>query len=215
MQESRKMSKIRVLHGQRCAGRISEVIAPLHPNNLNLLVFVDSCLKLLVAFLSCLSAPASLRRHIKLTLDGYRFDHHLWERFSSLMCETAAVVPNPPHVIHFRHELHGTRVRIWATPSEQGLLPSPWPPLQDLYSLKICYPRPSYHMPWNPKEDYNTLSFYQLQRFCAVLGGSSIQELLVDCEMGLNCRCDVIVGHATPLRVHVTHRIYTSVSEHL
>ncbi|KAH9170368.1 hypothetical protein EDB89DRAFT_2072046 [Lactarius sanguifluus] len=163
-----------------------EVIDPIHLNNLNLLVFVDSCLELLIPFLSCLSAPASVRRHLKLTLDGYRFDHRLWRRFSSLMCATIAAVPNPPHGIHFRHELHGTRVRIWGTPSEQGLPPSPWPPLDDLYSLEIRYPGPSYRMPWNPVADYNSSSFRYLQQFCAPLGGSSVQELLIDCEMGLN-----------------------------
>jgi len=163
-----------------------EVIAPLHLKNLNLLVFVDSYLELIVAFLSCLSAPASLRRHIKLTLGGYRQNHPQWERFSSLMCETIAVVSDPPRGTHFRHVLHSTEVRIWATPSEQGLPPSPWPPLHDLYSLEISYPGPGYRMPWNPKADYYASSFHQLQRFCAALGGSSVQELLVDCEMGLN-----------------------------
>ncbi|KAH8976772.1 hypothetical protein EDB92DRAFT_1108410 [Lactarius akahatsu] len=147
----------------------SEVIAPLHLNNLKLLVFVDSCLELLVSFLSCLSAPASLRRHLKLTLDGFRFDHRLWRRFSSLI-----------------HEHHGTRVRIWAIPSEQGLPPSPWPRLDDSYSLEIRYPGPGYRMPWNPTADYNASSFRYLQQFCAPLGGSSVQELLIDCEMGLN-----------------------------
>ncbi|KAH9056359.1 hypothetical protein EDB87DRAFT_1637459 [Lactarius vividus] len=164
----------------------SEVIAPLHFNNLNLLVFVDSCLELLVTFLSCLEAPTSLRKHLKLTLDGYRFDHRLWRRFSSLICATIAAIPDPPHGIHFRHELHGTRTRIWTTPSEQGFPPSPWPPLNDLYSLEIRYPRPGYRMPWNPIADYNASSFRHLQQFCAALGGSSVQELLVDCEMGLN-----------------------------
>ncbi|KAH8993840.1 hypothetical protein EDB86DRAFT_2927904 [Lactarius hatsudake] len=164
----------------------SEVIAPLHLNNLKLLVFVDSCLELLVPFLSCLSAPASLRRHLKLTLDGFRFDHRLWRRFSSLMCAIIAAVPDPPHGIHFRHEHHGTRVRIRATPSEQGLPPSPWPPLDDLYSLEIRYPGPGYRMPWNPRADYNASSFRYLQQFCAPMGGSSVQELLIDCEMGLD-----------------------------
>ncbi|KAH9022356.1 hypothetical protein EDB83DRAFT_2430137 [Lactarius deliciosus] len=163
----------------------SEDIAPLHLNNLKLLVFVDSCLELLVPFLSSLSAPASLRRHLKLTLDVFQFDHRLWRRFSSLMCAIIAAVPDP-HGIHFRHEHHGTRVRIWATPSEQGLPPSPWPPLDDLYSLEIRYPGPGYRMPWNPRADYNASSFRYLQQFCAPLGGSSVQELLVDCEMGLN-----------------------------
>ncbi|KAH9013350.1 hypothetical protein EDB84DRAFT_901356, partial [Lactarius hengduanensis] len=155
----------------------SEVIAPLHLNNLKLLVFVDSCLELLVPFLSCLSAPASVRRHLKLTLDAVWFDHPLWWGFSSLMCATIAAVPDPPHGIHFRHEYHGTRVRIWATPSEQGLPPSPWPPLDDLYSLEIRYPGPGYRLPWDPAA---------LQEFCAPLGESSVQELLIDCEMGLD-----------------------------
>ncbi|KAH8976777.1 hypothetical protein EDB92DRAFT_1108850 [Lactarius akahatsu] len=160
--------------------------ALIHLNNLNLLVFVDSYLELVMAFLSCLSAPVSLRRHLKLTLGGYRQNHPLWERFSSLMCETIATVPDPPHGAHFRHEHHGTRVRIWATPSEQGLLRSSWPPLDDLYSLEIRYPGPGYRMPWNPTADYNASSFCHLQQFVAALGGSSVQELLIDCEMGLN-----------------------------
>ncbi|KAH8993839.1 hypothetical protein EDB86DRAFT_2927900 [Lactarius hatsudake] len=161
------------------------VTALIHLKNLNLLVFVDSYLELVITLLSCLSAPASVRRHLKLTLGGYRQNHPLWERFSSLMCGTIAVVPDPPHGAHFRHELHSTRVRIWATPSEQGLPQSPWPPLDDLYSLEVRYPGPGYRMPWNPVADYNASSFCHLQRFVAALGGASVQELLVDYEMGL------------------------------
>ncbi|KAH9159173.1 hypothetical protein EDB89DRAFT_2084475 [Lactarius sanguifluus] len=160
------------------------VTALIHLKNLNLLVFVDSYLELVISLLSCISAPASVRRHLKLTLGGYRQNHPLWERFSSLMCEAITAVPDPPHGAHFRHELHSTRVRIWATPSEQGL--PQWPPLDDLYSLEIRYPGPGYRMPWNPVADYNASSFCHLQQFVAALGGTSIQELLVDREMGLD-----------------------------
>ncbi|KAH9056358.1 hypothetical protein EDB87DRAFT_1579460 [Lactarius vividus] len=138
-----------------------EVATLLHLNNLNLLVFVDSY------------------------LGGYRQNHPLWERFSSLIYKMIAAIPDPPHGAHFRHELHGTRVRIWVAPSEQGLPSSPWPPLDDLYSLEIRYSSPGYCMPWNPIADYNASSFCHLQQFCAALGGSSIKELLVNCEMGL------------------------------
>ncbi|KAI9447514.1 hypothetical protein H4582DRAFT_7458 [Lactarius indigo] len=162
-----------------------EVTATLRLNNLKLLVFVDSFLELIISFLRCLSAPASLRRHFKLTLGGYRQNHPLWVTFSSLMCETIAAVPDPPHGAHFRHERHGTRVRIWATPSKRRLPPSPWPPLDDLYSLEIRYPGPGYQMPWNPVADYNASSFCHLQQFCAALGGSSVKDLLVDYETGL------------------------------
>ncbi|KAH9031443.1 hypothetical protein EDB83DRAFT_2525833 [Lactarius deliciosus] len=168
------------------------VTALIHLKNLNLLVFVDSYLELVITLLSCLSAPATVRRHLKLTLGGYRQNHPLWERFSSLMCETFAAVPEPPHGAHFRHELYSTRVRIWATPSEQGFLQSPWPPLDDLYSLEIRYPGAGYRMPWNPVADYNASSFCHLQQFVAALGGTSVQELLVDCEMGLNIRVTIV-----------------------
>ncbi|KAH9013348.1 hypothetical protein EDB84DRAFT_1444291 [Lactarius hengduanensis] len=96
-----------------------------------------------MAFLSCLSAPVSVRRHLKLTLSGNRQNHPLWERFSSLMCETIAAVPDPPHGAHFRHELHGNQSAHLGYTIRTGTPPiSVATPGLIYYSLEIRYPGP-------------------------------------------------------------------------
>lgn len=151
---------------------------PVNLKNLSLLVIEDIYLELLTALLSCLSMPANARKHLKLKLDESKFDTYLWGRFSSLMRETTAGSSEPLHGIHFRREPSSTSIWIWASPTEPGLTPSPWPPLDVPFSLEIhsidrsCL--------YGLHTSYSVSSFHRLQELCVSLGGPTVQELFVE-----------------------------------
>ena len=75
---------------------------PVTLKHLSVLVIEDTYLELLIALLRSISVPPTVRRHLKLKLDGSKSDAFLWGRFSSMMPEIIANSPDPIHGIHFR-----------------------------------------------------------------------------------------------------------------
>jgi len=167
------------------------VTAPVTLKHLSLLVVEDTFLELLIALLACLSVPATVRRHLKLKLDGSKSDTYLWDRFSLLMPEMIAGSPVPLHGIHFRREPSSTNVRLWVSPTEPASatatadhrdMPSSslssWPPLDDPFSLEIhCADR---NCLYGLHTSYSVSFFHRLQELCVSLGGPSVQELFVE-----------------------------------
>jgi hypothetical protein len=152
------------------------VTMPVNLKNLSLLVIEDASLEPLTSLLDRLLVPANVRRHLKLKLDESDFDTSLWERFSSLLRQTAAGSSDPLRGIHFRREPSSTHIRIWASLHEPGLVPSPWPPLDYPFSLEIhCS---DYNCHYLHTSDFS--SFHRLQELCVFLGAPTVQELFVE-----------------------------------
>ncbi len=159
----------------------SGVSIPVDLKNLSLLVIEDASLEPLTTLLDCLSVPVNVRRHLKLKLDESKFDTSLWERFSSLMREATTSSSDPLRGIHLRREPSLTSIRIWTTlhEPEPGLVPSPWPPLDDPFSLEIhCADRSCLYM--HTVTSSSIPSFHRLQELCVSLGGKTVQELFVE-----------------------------------
>lgn len=167
-----------------------EAAVPVTLNHLSLLVIEDTFLELLIALLRRLSVPADgVRMHLKLKLDGSKSDTYLWDEFSSLMLDMVADCPVPVHGIHFRREPSRTRIRLWVSPTEpataaqgdHGIMPlssSPWPPLDDPFSLEIhCTGR---NCLYGLHTSYSVSFFHRLQELCVALGGPDVQELFVE-----------------------------------
>ena len=154
------------------------IAVPVNMKNLSLLVIEDSYLELVAVLLDCLVIPANARRHLKLKLDESIFDTSPWERFTSLMCNMTAGLSDPLCWIHFRREPTSTIIRTCASPREPGLVLSPWPPLDDPFSLEIqCTDRSCLY---GLHTCYSVSSFHRLQDFCVSLGGPTVQELFVE-----------------------------------
>ncbi len=158
------------------------ITMPVTLKHLSLLVIENTFLELLIALLSCISVPPTVRRHLKLKLDGSKFDAMLWGRFTSLMSEITAGSPDPVHGIHFRREPSNTSVWLWASPTHRDMPSSsslsPWPPLDDTFSLAIhCADRGCLY---GLHTSYSVSFFHRLQELCVLLGGPTAQELFVE-----------------------------------
>jgi len=156
------------------------VAVPVNLKNLTLLVIEDTSLEFLLAVLSCISMPANVRKHLKLTLNGCKFRNYPWENFTSLMRELAAGSPDPLHGIHLRSEPECTSICAWVSPTQPGVSPSPWPPLDDSFRLEIrtvasCCLQDSHII-----SDATISSLHRLQEFCVSVGGQTVQELYVE-----------------------------------
>ncbi len=179
------------------------ITMPVTLKHLSLLVIEDTFPELLIALLSCISVPPTVRRHLKLKFDGSPFEDVLWRRFASLMPEIIAGSPNPVHGIHFRRGLSNTSVWLWVSPTDPSAashrdMPSssplsPWPPLDDTFSLEIhcadCDCPYSLHIVY-------PASFFHLQDLCVSLGGPSVQELFVESTTELCCRRRPSIPHS-------------------
>jgi len=180
------------------------VTIPVTLKHLSVLIIEDSFLELLIALLSCISVPPTVRRHLKLKLDGSKSDASLWGRFSSMMPEIIEKSPNPLHGIHFRREPSSTSVWLWVSPTSslatgRGRRDSPlsssssWPPLDDPFSLEIhCTNR---NCLYGLHTAYSVSFFHRLQELCVSLGGPSIQELFVEYGMEPNSRRRPSIPH--------------------
>jgi len=155
------------------------VTVPVNLKNLTLLVLVDTSPQFLLSFLSCLSMPANVRKHFKLTINECNFRSNSWEGFTSLMREMAAESPDPLHGIHLTSEPRSTSICIWASSTQRGVAPSPWPLLDDSFRLEIrtivSFCCVQYML--DP-----ILSLHRLQEFCVSVGGQTVQELHVECQ---------------------------------
>ncbi|KAH9954239.1 hypothetical protein BC827DRAFT_1243893 [Russula dissimulans] len=154
------------------------ITVPVNLNNLTLLVIEDTFLELSIAVLDYISMPANVRKHLKLTLDGPIFSSYPWERFATLMREKTTGSYHPLHGVHFRREPSSTSVCLWASTTEPGVAPLPWPPLDDPFRLDIRV------VDYSCLHGVHTLRsmspFHQLQEFCVSVGGQTIQELFVE-----------------------------------
>jgi hypothetical protein len=178
------------------------VTVPVTLKHLSLLVIEDTFLELLIALLSCLSVPPTVRRHLKLKLDGSKSDTYLWGKFSSLMPEIIAGSPIPLHGIHFRREPSSTNIRLWVSPTDSAAghrdmpslsSPSSWPPLDDPFSLEIhCTDR---NCLYGLHTSYSISFFHRLQELCVSLGGQSVQELFVEYGTEPNSRRRPSIPH--------------------
>lgn len=174
---------------------------PVTLKHLSLLVIEDTFLELLIALLSCISVPPTVRRHFKLKLDGSKSDAFLWGRFSSMMPEIIANSPDPVHGIHFRREPSNTSVWFWVSPASSLAmghrdnipLLSSWPPLDDPFSLEIhCADR---NCLYGLHTSYSVSFFHRLQELCVSLGGPSVQELFVEYGTEPNSRRRPSIPH--------------------
>ena len=170
---------------------------PVTLKHLSVLVIEDTFLELLVALLSCISVPPTVRRHIKLKLDGSKSDAFLWSKFSSMMPEIIANSPDPIHGIHFRREPSNTSVWLWVSPTGHSDIPlsssSSWPPLDDPFSLEIhCADR---NCLYGLHTSYSVSFFHRLQELCVSLGGPSVQELFVEYGTEPNSRRRPSIPH--------------------
>ncbi|KAI0262980.1 hypothetical protein BGY98DRAFT_1167945 [Russula aff. rugulosa BPL654] len=156
-----------------------------------LLIIEDTFLELLIALLSCISVPPTVRRHIKLKLDGSKSDAFLWSKFSSMMPEIIANSPDPIHGIHFRREPSNTSVWLWVSPTGHSDIPlsssSSWPPLDDPFSLEIhCADR---NCLYGLHTSYSVSFFHRLRtlriaRRATLRFGDGAAELLVSALYG-------------------------------
>lgn len=165
------------------------ITMPVTLKHLSLLVIENTFLELLIALLGCISVPPTVRRHLKVKLEGSKSDAFLWGRFSSMMPEIIANSPDPVHGIHFRREPSNTSVWLWVSPASSlatgqrdhniPLSSSPsWPPLDDPFSLEIhCVDR---NCLYGLHTSYSVSFFHRLQELCVSLGGPSVQELFVE-----------------------------------
>ena len=179
------------------------ITMPVTLKHLSVLVIEDTFLELLIALLSCISVPPTVRRHLKLKLDGCKSDTFLWARFSSMMPEIIANSPDPIHGIHFRREPSNTSVRLWVSPTSslgtghRDNIPSSssssWPPLDDPFSLEIhCVDR---NCLYGLHTSYSISFFHRLQELCVSLGGPSVQELFVEYGTEPNSRRRPSIPH--------------------
>jgi len=157
------------------------VLVPVNLKNLTLLVIEDTSPEFLLAFLSYLSMPANVRKHLKLTLNGCNFRSNPWEGFTSLIREMVAESPDPLHGIHLTSSPSSVSICVWASPTQPGVAPSPWPPLDDSFRLEIrtvvsCCCLQDSHIP-DPIS-----SLHRLQELCISVGGQTVQELYVECR---------------------------------
>jgi len=168
------------------------VTVPVNLKNLTLLVIEDTSPEFLLAFLSYLSIPADVRKHLRLTLIECNSKTNPWERFTSLMRELAAGSPDPLHGIHLTSESSSTSICVWASPTQPGVAPSPWPPLDDPFRLQITVTSCSCLRDSFIPERISPL--HRLQVFCVSIGGQTVQELYVEYRRGPNnpttwCHC--------------------------
>ncbi|KAF8494155.1 hypothetical protein F5888DRAFT_674518 [Russula emetica] len=179
------------------------VTMPVTLKHLSVLVIENTFLELLIALLGCISVPPTVRRHLKLKLDGSKSDAFLWGRFSSMMPEIIANSPDPIHGIHFRREPSNTSVRLWVSPASSlatghrdiniPLSSSSWPPLDDPFSLEIhCVDR---NCLYGLHTSYSVSFFHRLQELCVSLGGPSVQELFVEYGTEPNSRRRPSIPH--------------------
>ena len=178
-----------------------ELTMPVTLKHLSVLVIEDTFIELLMALLGCISVPPTVRRHIKLKLDGSKSDAILWGRFSSMMPEIIANSPDPVHGIHFRREPSNTSVWLWVSPASSlatghrdvPLPSSSWPPLDDPFSLEIhCTDR---NCLYGLHTSYSVSFFHRLQELCVSLGGPSVQELFVEYGTEPNSRRRPSIPH--------------------
>ena len=176
------------------------VTMPVTLKHLSLLIIEDTFLELLIALLGCISAPPTVRRHLKLKLDGSKSDAFLWGRFSSMMPEIIANSPDPIHGIRFRREPSNTSVWFWVSPASSlatgqrdDSLSSSWPPLDDPFSLEIhCTDR---NCLYGLHTSYSVSFFHRLQELCVSLGAPSVQELFVEYGTEPNSRRRPSIPH--------------------
>jgi hypothetical protein len=178
------------------------ITMPVALKHLSVLIIEDTFLELLIALLSCISVPPTVRRHLKLKLDGSKSDAFLWARFSSMMPEILANSPDPVHGIHFRREPSNTSIWLWVSPASSlatghrgtPLSSSPsWPPLDDSFSLEIhCVDR---NCLYGLHTSYSVSFFHRLQELCVSLGGPSVQELFVEYGTEPNSRRRPSIPH--------------------
>ncbi|KAN0116050.1 hypothetical protein V8E52_006356 [Russula decolorans] len=180
------------------------ITMPVTLKHLSVLIIEDTFLELLIALLGCISVPPTVRRHLKLKLDGSKSDAFLWGRFSSMMPGIIANSPNPVHGIHFRREPLNTSVRLWVSPASSlvtghrdniplSTSASSWPPLDDPFSLEIhCVDR---NCLYGLHTSYSVSFFHRLQELCVSLGGSSVQELFVEYGTEPNSRRRPSIPH--------------------
>jgi hypothetical protein len=179
------------------------VTMPVTLKHLSVLVVEDTFLELLIAILGCISVPPTVRRHLKLKLDGSKSDAFLWGRFSSMMPEIIANSPEPLHGIHFRREPSNTSVWLWVSQAsslatgQRDNIPlsssSSWPPLDDPFSLEIhCVDR---NCLYGLHTSYSVSFFHRLQELCVSLGGPSVQELFVEYGTEPNSRRRPSIPH--------------------
>jgi len=150
---------------------------PVNLKNLTLLVIEDTSLEVLLTFLSRLSMPANIRRHLKLTLPGCNFRSSPWESFTSLIREWAAESLDPLHGIHLTSEPSSTSICFWTPPTQPGVAPSPWPPLDDSFRLEI---RTIVNCRLHSQISDTIPLFHWLQEFCVSVGGQTVQELYIE-----------------------------------
>ncbi|KAI9436813.1 hypothetical protein BJY52DRAFT_1217734 [Lactarius psammicola] len=157
-------------------------LSPIHLNCLSSLVLETSSLGLFTTISTSLLLPPDVRRHLTLTLPTDGVEERLWSSFLTSLKEIITITPGSLHGIHFKWQRGTTYFYTWTTPVESLLSPSPWPPLDDVFSLQVRGPSSSFGFgcrSLNSSSSHDS-SFHRLQELCVFLGRETVKELSVE-----------------------------------
>ncbi|KAH9036013.1 hypothetical protein EDB83DRAFT_2648885 [Lactarius deliciosus] len=162
-------------------------LTPIHLNCLSSLVLETNSLGLFTTISTTLLLPPGVRRHFTLTLTANSIEGRSWSSFLSSLKAILTTIPGSLHGIHFKWQRGTTYFYAWAMPVESLLSPSPWPPLDDVFSLQVRGPSSSFgfgchSQSLNPFHSHDP-SFHRLQELCVFLGRETVKELSVEYGM--------------------------------
>ncbi|KAH8985454.1 hypothetical protein EDB86DRAFT_2335278 [Lactarius hatsudake] len=162
-------------------------LTPIHLNCLSSLVLETNSLGLFTAISTTLLLPPGVRRHFTLSLTANSIEGRSWSSFLSSLKAILTIIPGNLHGIHFKWQRGTTYFYTWAMPVQSLLSPSPWPPLDDVFSLQVRGPSSSFgfgchSQSLNPFHSHDP-SFHRLQELCVFLGRETVRELSVEYGM--------------------------------
>lgn len=157
-------------------------LSPVHLNCLSSLFLETNSLGLFTMISTGLLLPPGVRRHFTLTLPADSVEERLWSSFLTSLKAIITITPGSLHGIHFKWQRGTTYFYAWTMPVEPLLSPSPWPPLDDVFSLQVRGPSSSFgfgchSLNSSPSHDS---SFHRLQELCVFLGRETVRELSVE-----------------------------------
>lgn len=153
-------------------------ITPVHLNSLSLLDLETNSLDLFIALSTYLLLSTSVRRHFNLNLSSASMGGSSWNKFLTSLKAITSLIPSGVQGLQFKQQHESTCIRAWTMPAESLPIGSPWPPLDDTFSLQVqcagfgCYCLHS--------STVHEVSFHHLQDLCVSLGRETAKELSVE-----------------------------------
>ncbi|KAI9434422.1 hypothetical protein H4582DRAFT_777270 [Lactarius indigo] len=194
-------------------------LTPVHLNCLSSLFLETSSLGLSTAISTRLLSPPGVRRHFTLTLTSSNIEGRLWSSFLSSLKAILTITPENLHGVHFKWQHGTTYLYTWTMPVESLLSPSPWPPLNDLFSLQVRGPRSDFSFGCQTRNSSHFRShdpsFHRLQELCVFLGRETVKELSVEYGTEYHTSSLVQIPHQClgTLFVRTAQRHYTTLRE--